>query len=154
MQKYSADIFLLFNYESEIKLIHYKIENNLSTDEFIDVLNRSSLGQRRPVDDKPRIEQMLRNANLIITARDGIKLVGISRSLTDFCYCTYLSDLAVDEDYQRKGIGKELIKQTKLACGKAKIILLAAPAAVDYYPKIGMTKHNYCYQISEIDELK
>jgi hypothetical protein len=133
--------------------ISYQIEKDLNANEFIDVLNKSTLGERRPIEDKPRIEMMLKNADLIITARDNGKLVGVSRSLTDFCYCTYLSDLAININYQRKGIGKELIKQTKLACGTAKIILLSAPAAVNYYPKIGMTKHNHCYLLSEIDEL-
>ncbi len=134
-------------------MIVYKIENDLDTDEFIGVLKNSTLGQRRPVDDKPRIELMLRNANLIVTARHNGKLIGVSRSLTDFCYCTYLSDLAVDEEFQRQGIGKELIRQTKIACGRAKVILLSAPAAVDYYPKIGMKKHDHCYFLDEINEL-
>ena len=134
-------------------MIVYKIENDLDTDEFIGVLKNSTLGQRRPVDDKPRIELMLRNANLIVTARHNGKLIGVSRSLTDFCYCTYLSDLAVDEEFQRQGIGKELIRQTKIACGRAKVILLSAPAAVDYYPKIGMKKHDHCYFFDEINEL-
>ena len=97
---------------------------------------------------------MLKNANLIITARDNGLLVGVSRSLTDFSYCTYLSDLAVRKNYQKLGIGKELIKLTKLGGGEAKIILLSAPAAIDYYPKIGMTKHNYCYLLNDIHELK
>ena len=135
-------------------MISYKVENELGVDEFIDILNKSTLAERRPVDDKPRLEMMLKNANLIITARDKGKLVGVSRALTDFCYCTYLSDLAVDKEYQKRGIGKELIRQTKLAGLKAKLILLSAPAAIDYYPKIGMTKHNHCYLLSEIDDLK
>jgi predicted N-acetyltransferase YhbS len=140
-------------YESEIELIEYKIENDLDVDEFIVVLNNSTLGERRPVNDRPRIAMMLKNANMIITAREEGKLVGIARSLTDFCYCTYLSDLAVDEAYQKRGIGRELIRRTKIAGGNAKIILLAAPAAADYYPKIGMVKHNHCFLLSEIQEL-
>lgn len=137
-----------------IPVINYKIENDLSPDEFIDVLKRSTLAERRPIEDRVRIELMLDHANLIVTARDGEKLVGVARSLTDFAYCTYLSDLAVDESYQKKGIGKELIKQTKLVTGKAKIILLAAPAAVDYYPKIGMMKHDQCFILNDLNELK
>ena len=132
----------------------YKVEKNLDPSEFVDVLNRSSLGERRPVDDFSRIKIMCENANLIVTARsDGI-LIGIARSITDFAYCTYLSDLAVDKDYQKKGIGKRLIEETKKQAPQAKLILISAPAAIDYYPKIGMKKHDYCFILDDIRELK
>ncbi|MCX6169234.1 MAG: GNAT family N-acetyltransferase [Ignavibacteriales bacterium] len=134
--------------------IEYRIEENLNVDEFIDCLIDSTLGERRPVNDKDRIAKMLTNANLIVTARTSNLLIGVSRSITDFSYCTYLSDLAVRKNYQHKGIGKELIRRTKLASEPAKLILLSAPAAIDYYPKIGMTKHNYCYLLTDVEELK
>jgi predicted N-acetyltransferase YhbS len=133
--------------------VKYAIEENLKAEEFIQVLKESGLAERRPVQDMGRIEQMLRNANLIATARYNNKLVGVARSLTDFAYCTYLSDLAVASDYQKKGIGRELIRLTKTSSGKAKLILLSAPAAVDYYPKIGMKKHNYCFLLDNVEEL-
>nr|MBK9653743.1 GNAT family N-acetyltransferase [Bacteroidota bacterium] len=135
-------------------MITYKIENDLDADEFITVLNLSTLGQRRPVNERDRIEKMLQHANLIVTARSNGKLVGVARSLTDFGFCTYLADLAVDEAFQKQGIGKELIRQTKLAAPQAKIILLAAPAAVNYYPHIGMVRHDYCFLLHDIDTLK
>lgn len=135
-------------------MIEYKIESNLSVEEFVDVLNDSSLGERRPVADIPRIQKMIDNANLIVTARLDGKLIGVSRSLSDFAYCTYLSDLAVRKQYQKMGIGKELIRQTKLAGRQAKLILLSAPAAVDYYPRIGMKSHPHCFILDSIDELK
>ena len=97
---------------------------------------------------------MLQHANLIATARDNGKLIGVSRSLTDFVYCTYLSDLAVDENYQKMGIGKELIRITKQHTPKAKLILLAAPKAVGYYPKIGMTQWEQCYVLDNVEDLK
>jgi len=98
-------------------------------------------GIRRPVDDISRIEKMLENANLIITAWDGEKLIGICRCLTDFAYCCYLSDLAVAASYQRRGIGKELIARTREYLGEeVMILLLAAPAAKDYYGPVGFTK--------------
>lgn len=134
--------------------IIYKVESNLDPYEFIDVLNRSTLGERRPVDDFSRIKKMCENANLIVTARLDGKLVGVARSVTDFVYCTYLSDLAVDKDYQKKGIGKRLIEETKKQSPQAKLILLSAPAAIDYYPKIGMKKHDYCFILDDIKELK
>jgi predicted N-acetyltransferase YhbS len=96
---------------------------------------------------------MLENGNLIITARDNGKLVGVSRSLTDFVFCTYLSDLAVDEAYQKQGIGKELIRQAKLAAPQAKLILLAAPGAIHYYPKVGMTRHENCFYLDDVNKL-
>lgn len=98
-----------------------------------------SLGERRPIHDDARLGAMLANANITITAWDGDLLVGISRSLSDFGWTTYLADLAVRETHQRLGIGKELIRHTQAAAPLAKIVLLAAPAAVDYYPRIGLT---------------
>jgi predicted N-acetyltransferase YhbS len=135
------------------RMILYKVENTLSPAEFIDVLTRSTLSERRPIDDAERIANMLKHANLIVTAREDGKLIGISRALTDFAFCTYLSDLAVDESYQKKGIGKELIRQTKLASPKAKLILLAAPKAVNYYPRIGMIKFDHCFYIDDANQL-
>jgi GNAT superfamily N-acetyltransferase len=134
--------------------IIYKVESSLDPSEFIDVLNRSTLGERRPVDDFSRIAEMCKNANLIVTARLDGKLIGIARSITDFSYCTYLSDLAVDKDFQKKGIGKRLIEETKKLAPQAKIILLSAPAAIGYYPKIGMKKSDYCFILDDINELK
>ena len=122
-------------------MIEYRVGNNLDLDQVIELYHASTLGERRPVDDRIRMEKMLRNANLVITAWDGELLVGISRSLTDFAYATYLSDLAVRESYQRQGIGKELVRRTKQESGSAAVVLLAAPKAADYYPHIGMTHH-------------
>ena len=134
--------------------IVYKVESTLDPVEFKDILIRSTLVERRPVNDFDRIKKICDNANLIITARKDEKLIGVARSITDFAYCTYLSDLAVDTEYQNQGIGKRLIEETKKAAPQAKIILLSAPAAVKYYPKIGMKKHNHCYTLDDINELK
>lgn len=134
------------NLPSEIPMPTYQLEPNLTAPEFLDLLKRSTLAERRPVDDPPRIEAMLRHADLIVTARDGELLVGISRALTDYSYCTYLSDLAVDVAYQRQGIGKELIRRTHEVGGlQTNLILLSAPKAVEYYPHIGMTQHPSCW---------
>lgn len=118
--------------------ITYRQGNALDLDAVIELYRASTLGARRPVDERARMQQMLELANLVITAWDGPRLVGISRSLSDFTFCTYLSDLAVHLDYQRSGIGKELIRRTHEAGGLATLCLFAAPAAVDYYPHIGM----------------
>ncbi len=131
-----------------------KREMFLNPEEFRDVLIQSTLGERRPVDDLKRIEEMCKNANLVVTARLDGKLIGLARSVTDFVYCTYLSDLAVDTEHHGKGIGKRLIVETKKHSPQAKLILLSAPAAVDFYPKIGMKKHNHCFILDDLSELK
>jgi GNAT superfamily N-acetyltransferase len=120
--------------------IEYPYDRQITPTQFIDVLRRSTLGERRPVDDPARIADMLAHANLICTAWDRERdlLVGVSRSLTDFSYCCYLSDLAVDVAYQKTGIGKRLVELTQSRLHpQCKIILLAAPKAETYYPKIG-----------------
>jgi predicted N-acetyltransferase YhbS len=127
-------------------MISYSSNKTISNLEFIDVLERSTLAERRPVSDPERIQAMLDNANVLITAWDGDKLIGISRAISDRVYCTYLSDLAVDVDYQKSGIGKKLIDLTHEVAGFATtLILLAAPAAVNYYPKIGMEQFSNCF---------
>ncbi len=126
----------------------YQLEETLQVAEFVDVLIRSTLAERRPVNEPAVIQAMLGNADLILTARlDGL-LVGVSRAITDFAYCTYLSDLAVDEKHQGQGIGRELIRLTHEAAGlHTALILLSAPKAQTYYPHIGMTKHESCWII-------
>jgi GNAT superfamily N-acetyltransferase len=127
-------------------MIDYQLEPELSAEEFIDVLVRSTLGERRPVDDRERIESMLKNADLIVTARSNGRLVGVSRAITDFAFCTYLSDLAVDESCQKQGIGRKLIERTHEAAGlMTRLILIAAPKARSYYPHIGMVPHDSCW---------
>ena len=130
--------------------VTYQLEDRLSVseDEFLDLLARSGLAERRPVDEPEAIRGMLKHADILVSARAGGRLVGIARSITDYSYCTYLSDLAVDEAFQRRGIGKELIDRTHRAAGfRTTLILLAAPKAQDYYPHIGMTKHESCWII-------
>jgi GNAT superfamily N-acetyltransferase len=123
-------------------MIQYRDDTKVTAEEAIDLYIRSTLGERRPVDNKETFEAMLKNANLTITAWDQGKLIGISRSLTDFAYVTYLADLAVDQEYQRIGIGKELIAQTQKRLGpNCMIVLLAAPKANEYYEHIGF-EHN------------
>jgi predicted N-acetyltransferase YhbS len=122
-------------------VIGYRTGNDLDLDEVIEVYVASTLGERRPVADRERMAGMLRDANLVITAWDGDQMVGIARSVSDFHYATYLSDLAVRLSHQKKGIGVELIRRTQSAAPQATVILLSAPAAIDYYPRIGFTRH-------------
>lgn len=121
--------------------IAYRRGNDLDLETVIELYRASTLGERRPVDDQERMRVMLENANLVFTAWDDDLLVGLARSVSDFAYCTYLSDLAVRASHQRLGIGRELVRRTRDAGGQAQIILLAAPKAVAYYPRIGFQHH-------------
>lgn len=118
-------------------MIEYKTAPGLDPDAVIELYIDSTLGQRRPVGDRRRIETMVRSADILISAWDGELLVGVSRSITDWVWTTYLADLAVRLSYQRQGIGKELMRRTQAAAPEARLLLLAAPAAVDYYPRVG-----------------
>ena len=120
-------------------MIEYKLTPDLDADVARELYVASTLGERRPVDDRERFAAMLRNANLTITAWDGDLLVGISRSVTDFVWMTYLSDLAVRVSHQKQGIGKELMRRTQAAAPEAKLLLLAAPAAAHYYSHVGFS---------------
>jgi GNAT superfamily N-acetyltransferase len=129
--------------------VRFDVEPQLSSEEFTEILVRSTLAERRPVDDPTTIAAMLKNADLILTARaaDGL-LVGVSRAITDFAYCTYLSDLAVDAAWQGQGVGRELIRRTHEAAGlRTMLVLLAAPNARTYYPHIGMRAHDSCWVV-------
>lgn len=122
--------------------IDYRVGNDLDLDQVIELYRASTLGARRPVDDRERMKRMLAEANLVVTAWDGDRMAGIARSLSDFAFCTYLSDMAVHLDYQRHGIGKELMRRTQSEGGRATIFLFAAPAAAEYYPHVGFTAGN------------
>ena len=138
-----------------IENLEFEVEPELNVNEFIDALRRSSLAERRPVDNHAIMEGMLRNASLIVTARHHQLLIGVSRALTDFNFCTYLSDLAVDRQFQRQGVGRELIRLTHVHAGlHTTLILLAAPAAREYYPHIGMQRHDSCWIIPKVETVR
>ena len=123
-------------------MIRFRDDANITTEQAIDLYIRSTLGERRPIHNKETFEAMLKNANLTITAWDEDILVGIARTLTDFAYVAYLADLAVDQQYQHSGIGKQLIANTQSRLGpECMIVLLAAPKANEYYEHIGF-EHN------------
>jgi len=135
--------------------VEYKINQTITADQFIGLLSKTSLGARRPIDEIETIEAMLVNANLLVTAWQGDRLIGVARSVTDFAFCCYLSDIAVDESIQASGIGKTLIRMTKEALKPTcSLILLSAPQAVGYYPKIGFTQHNSAWVLRDIEDLK
>lgn len=126
--------------------IEYKINEEITTDQFIELLESSTLGERRPVEDRECITGMISNSNLIVSAWINGSLVGISRSVTDFHYACYLSDLAVSKKYQGLGIGKKLQSITQEQLGpRCKLILIAAPAANTYYEHIGFINNTRCW---------
>jgi len=136
-------------------MITYRVGNDLSVDAVIGLLQASTLAARRPVDDPTIIADMIRNAQLIVTAWDGDRLVGLARTLTDYSYVGYLSDLAVDTAYQRQGIGQQLIEKTRDKMGpRSFLVLLSAPAAVDYYPRIGFQPHPSAWVLRHVEPLK
>ncbi|NNO00307.1 GNAT family N-acetyltransferase [Vibrio sp. B1-2] len=129
--------------------IEYKVNHPISVEQFVSLLKKTSLGERRPLDNESTIQGMLDNSNLIVSAWLNGQLVGVARSVTDFHYCCYLSDLAVDESVQSNGIGKYLILVTKEELSQScKLVLLSAPKAQGYYPKIGFEAHNSAWVLS------
>lgn len=134
--------------------IDYRFGNQLDLDQVIELYKASTLGERRPVDDPAIMADMLRAANLVISAWDGTLLVGISRTLTDFSYVGYLADLAVRESHQKRNIGTEMIRQTRERMGpRSMLVLLAAPKAVDYYPRIGFKRHESAWILRKGERL-
>jgi GNAT superfamily N-acetyltransferase len=135
-------------------MIEYKQTPCLDVDAAIELYVASTLGERRPVDDRERMAIMFRSANIIISAWDGDLLVGISRSITDYVWTTYLADLAVRVSHQKQGIGRELMRLTQAAAPRAQVLLLAAPAAVDYYPHVGFTHAPTAWVLKPGEELR
>lgn len=132
--------------------IRYKYGNDVDLDQIIELYQASTLGERRPIDDRQIVADMIRHANLVVTAWDGDLLVGISRTLTDFSYVGYLADLAVRQSHQKQGIGVEMIQKTREKMGpRSGLVLLAAPKAVDYYPRIGFTQPDSAWILSASD---
>jgi ribosomal protein S18 acetylase RimI-like enzyme len=132
--------------------IRYEYGNDLDVDATIELLRDSTLGERRPVDDRQIIAEMLEHGNLTVTAWDGDLMVGFARTLTDFSYTGYMSDLAVRASYQHRGIGTMLVQKTRERMGpRSMLVLLAAPKAVGYYPKVGFRHHESAWLLRASD---
>jgi ribosomal protein S18 acetylase RimI-like enzyme len=136
-------------------MITYRLGNDLDLDQVVALYESSTLAERRPMRDRERVEQMVTNANLVVTAWDGQRLVGMARSLTDFAYVTYVADLAVCRHYQQQGIGRELLRRTQQAVHpEAMMVLLAAPLANEFYRRVGFEAHPRAWQLPPGGELK
>ncbi|RDH81491.1 MAG: GNAT family N-acetyltransferase [endosymbiont of Galathealinum brachiosum] len=135
--------------------IQYKINTSITTEQFIDLLKRSTLAERRPVNNYKCMQGMINNSNLIVSAWDKDKLIGIARSISDFHYVCYLSDLAIDKEYQKKGIGLKLQIFTQEQLGpECKLILISAPDANPYYKHIGYMQNERCWVLNSDKKLK
>lgn len=120
-------------------MIEYKVNVEINTFDVIELYRNAGLP--RPIDDADRIGRMMKGSNLVVSAWDDKQLVGISRSITDGAWSTYLADLAVATSHQNAGVGRKLIELTKEAAGdEAMVLLLSVPTAMEYYPKIGMER--------------
>lgn len=122
-------------------MIEYRVGETLDIDAARDLYRSCTLGARRPIEDEARFSQMLSGANLVVAAWDGELLVGIARTLTDWSYVSYVADLAVRDSFQKRGIGRELLRRTRKAAPQTQLVLFAAPQAVDYYERIGFARH-------------
>lgn len=135
--------------------IEYKINEPISADQFIELLMSSTLGERRPIHERECMEGMVRNSNLMVTAWEGGQLLGVARSMTDFHYACYMSDLAVRKSHQKNGIGKQLQIITQQQLGPlCKLILIAAPAANTYYEHIGYSHNPRCWILDRDETIR
>jgi ribosomal protein S18 acetylase RimI-like enzyme len=122
-----------------MKNIQYSFDKRPTADQIIELYDNAGLP--RPTNDKDRIQKMFDNSNLIVTAWEDELFVGVSRCITDWVWSCYLADLAVRTEYQKEGIGKQLILLTKEKVGEqSMVLLLSVPTALEYYPKVGFTK--------------
>lgn len=135
-------------------MITYQIETDLSVQEYIDILNNSGLGKRRPMDDSDHLKRMILGSNMILTAREDGELVGILRALSDFCYRTFIADLAVKKERQGKGIGRNLIQKAREISPESRFFLFSAEDAEGFYQKLGFQLHERCYQLKVGEPLR
>jgi GNAT superfamily N-acetyltransferase len=134
-------------------MISIQVEKNLSLEEYIFILTDSGLGKRRPMHDPDHLNRMIHGSNLLVTAREEGQLIGFLRGLSDFCYRCFIADLAVANNHQRKGIGREILKFTRSLAPEARLILFAAEYAEPFYQKLGFKPHEHCYQLKPEEPL-
>lgn len=134
-------------------MILLQVEKNLSLEEYISILNSSGLGKRRPMHDPDHLKRMIQGSNLLVTAREEGELVGFLRGLSDYCYRCFIADLAIAKDFQRKGVGSEILKFTRSLAPGARMFLFAAEDAESFYQKLGFKAHEHCYQLKPEDPI-
>ncbi len=135
-------------------MVTYQLETDLPLREYIDILNSSGLGKRRPMDDGDHLGRMLAGSNLILTAREHGELIGFLKALSDFCYRTFIADLAVVKERQGEGIGRALLQKAREIAPEAKLFLFSAEDAEGFYQKLGFQLHERCYQLKVGEPLR
>lgn len=135
-------------------MVSYQLESDLPLQEYINILDSSGLGKRRPMDDRDHLDRMLKGSNLILTAREDGELVGVLRALSDFCYRTFIADLAVVSERQGKGIGRALLQKARETAPEARLFLFSAEDAEGFYQKLGFQLHERCYQLKVGEPLR
>jgi len=128
-------------------MISYQLETEISLTEFLSILEESGLARRRPMEDLNLLERMISGSNLLITARAEGQLVGLLRGISDHCYRSFITDLAVSQDYQRKGIGRQLLTIAREQAPEARLFLFSAEDAAPFYENLGFHLHERCYQL-------
>ncbi len=134
-------------------MISIQKEPLIASEEFTEILISSGLATRRPMDDKILLKNMILGSNLLVTARKDGQLVGLLRGLSDFCYRSFVADLAVAKDYQNQGIGRGLVEFTRSLAPGARLFLFSAEDAEGFYQKLGFQLHERCYQLKPGDKL-
>ena len=134
-------------------MISYQLEAEISINEFQSILEESGLARRRPMEDLNLLERMISGSNLLVTARAEGQLVGLLRGISDHCYRSFITDLAVSQDYQRKGIGRQLLTIAREQAPEARLILFSAEDAAPFYENLGFHLHERCYQLKAGEEL-
>ncbi len=134
-------------------MISYQLEAEISINEFQSILEESGLARRRPMEDLNLLAQMISGSNLLVTARAEGKLVGLLRGISDHCYRSFIADLAVSQDYQRKGIGRQLLTIAREQAPEARLFLFSAEDAAPFYENLGFHLHERCYQLKAGEEL-
>lgn len=135
-------------------MVTYQRESDLSLQEYIFILNSSGLGKRRPMDDTDHLNRMIAGSNMILTARENGELVGVLRALSDFCYRTFIADLAVVSERQGEGIGSALLQKAREIAPEARLFLFSAEDAEGFYQKLGFQLHERCYQLKVGETLR
>lgn len=135
-------------------MVTYQLEADLNLVEYIEILNSSGLGKRRPMDDTDLLRQMIMGSNMILTAREDGELVGVLRALSDYCYRTFIADLAVTKNKQGYGIGKSLIQKAREIAPEGRLFLFSVEDAEGFYQKLGFQLHERCYQLKVGESLR
>lgn len=135
-------------------MVTYQRETDLPLQEYIDILNSSGLGKRRPVDDTDHLNRMIVGSNMILTAREDGELVGVLRALSDFCYRTFIADIAVADERKGEGIGRVLLQKARETAPEARLFLFSAEDAEGFYQKLGFQLHERCYQLKVGEPLR